>query len=101
VGLGKTNVRELTKLCYVVRFGFYALEQMIKMSMNGFRRRVATHYKTQTGTQMDKSLVVLDPGHWVSAIGPICCHSIARTIVCWRISDTRVLLCTYYICFSI
>jgi hypothetical protein len=33
------------------------------------RRQVATHEKTQTGTQMDEILIALDPGHQVSASG--------------------------------
>jgi hypothetical protein len=63
MGLGQTDLWELTKLCYAARFGFYALDQIGHMSLNGLRRRVATHDKTQTGTQMDEPSVALDPEH--------------------------------------
>jgi hypothetical protein len=53
--------------------------------LNGLRRRVATHDKTQTKTQMDELLVALDPGHRVSASGApplsFCCPK----KICWRI----------------
>jgi hypothetical protein len=48
---------------------FMPSDQIGHMSMNGLRRRVATHDKTQTGTWMDKPSVALDPKHQVSASG--------------------------------
>jgi hypothetical protein len=48
--------------CYAARFGFYAPNQIVNMSLNGLRRRVATHDKTQTKTQMDEPSVALDLG---------------------------------------
>jgi hypothetical protein len=48
---------------------FMPLDQIGHMSLNGLRRRVATHDKTQTETQMDEPSVALDLEHWVSASG--------------------------------
>jgi hypothetical protein len=48
---------------------FMLLEQSVDMSLDGLRRRVATHDKTQTETWMDEPSVALDSGHWVSASG--------------------------------
>jgi hypothetical protein len=48
---------------------FMPLDQSVDMSMNGLRRQVAIHDKTQTETWMDESLVALDLGHQVSASG--------------------------------
>jgi hypothetical protein len=70
MGLGQTDLWELTKLCYDdARFGFYAPDQIGHMSLNGLRRRVATHDKTQTGTWMDELSVALDLKHQVLASG--------------------------------
>jgi hypothetical protein len=48
---------------------FMPLDQIVDMSLNGLRRRVATHDKTQTRTQMDELSVALDLGHQVSSSG--------------------------------
>jgi hypothetical protein len=42
---------------------FMLRDQIINMSLNGLRRRVATHDKNQIQTQMDENLVALDLGH--------------------------------------
>jgi hypothetical protein len=48
---------------------FMTLDQSVEMSLNGLRRRAATHNKTQNGTQMDKPSVALYLGHQFSASG--------------------------------
>jgi hypothetical protein len=71
---------------------FMPLDQIGHMSLNGLRRQVATHDKTQTRTQMDEPSVALDLEHRVSASGapPLSfCH---QKTVCWSIFDTRVFL---------
>jgi hypothetical protein len=72
---------------------FMPLDQSVDMSLNGLRRRVATHDKTQTETQMDEPSVALDLGHRVSASGahPLS-FPLTRKTICWRISDTMVFL---------
>jgi hypothetical protein len=71
---------------------FMPSDQIANMSLNGLRRRVATHNKNQTGTRMDESLVALDPGNKFSTSGPLNYPYVSQKIICWRISKTRVLL---------
>jgi hypothetical protein len=80
---------------------FMPPDQIANMSLNGLRRQVATHDKTQTLTQMDEPSVALDPGTKFQLVGPLHCHFIARKIICWRIFETRVFLSAYYICLTI
>jgi hypothetical protein len=47
VGLGKTDLWELTNFCYAAGLDFMPPDQIGHMSLNGLRRRVATHDKTQ------------------------------------------------------
>jgi hypothetical protein len=71
---------------------FMPLDQIANMSLNGLRRLVATHDKTQTWAQMDEYSIALDLRNWVSASGDpplsLCFHK----SVCWRIFSTRVFL---------
>jgi hypothetical protein len=48
---------------------FIPPDQIVDMSLNGLGRRVSSHDKTQTGTQMDELSVPLDPRHLVLASG--------------------------------
>jgi hypothetical protein len=48
---------------------FMPPDQIGHMYLNGLRRRVSTHDKTQTTTRMHESLVALDQEHQVSASG--------------------------------
>jgi hypothetical protein len=48
---------------------FMPPDQIGHMSLNGLRRRVATHDKTQTKTRMGEPSVALDPEHRVSTSG--------------------------------
>jgi hypothetical protein len=48
---------------------FMPPDQISNMSLNGLRRRVTTHDKTQTETQMDEPSIALDLGHQVSSSG--------------------------------
>jgi hypothetical protein len=57
---------------------FMPLDQIVNMSLNGLRRRVATRDKTQTGTQMDEPSVALDLGTEFQLVGPLHCHFIDR-----------------------
>jgi hypothetical protein len=57
------------------------------MSLNGLRRRVATHDKTLIETQMDEPSVALDLGHQVSASGAPPLSFFSQKIICWRISE--------------
>jgi hypothetical protein len=63
VGLGQKYVRDISKLHYVNRFGFYSLDQIANMSLNDLRMRVATHDKTLTGPLMEEPSIALDLGH--------------------------------------
>jgi hypothetical protein len=94
VGLGQIDLWELTKLVMPLGLDFMPPDQIGHMSLNGLKRRVATHDKTQTETRMGEPSVALDPEHWVSTRGgvPLHCHSIHRKTICWSIFDTRVLV---------
>ena len=48
---------------------FMPLDQIANMSLNGLRRLVATHDKTQTWAHMDEYSIALDLRNWVSASG--------------------------------
>jgi hypothetical protein len=60
MGLGKKDVWELTKLIMPLGLDFMPPDQISNMSLNGLRRRVATHDKTLTRPQMDEPSVALD-----------------------------------------
>jgi hypothetical protein len=67
--LGQIDLWELTKLHYATRLDFMPPDQIGHMSLNGLKRQVATHDKTQTRTQMGEPSVALDPEHQVSTRG--------------------------------
>jgi hypothetical protein len=67
--LEKQTCRSLQNSVMLLGLDFMPLDQSVDMSLNGLRRRVATHDKTQTETQMDEPSVALDLGHRVSASG--------------------------------
>jgi hypothetical protein len=71
MGLGQIDLQDLTELCYATRFGFYAPDQIGHMSLNGLRRRVATHDKTQIKTQMGEPSVALDLRTRFQLVGPL------------------------------
>jgi hypothetical protein len=48
---------------------FMPPDQIGHMSLNGLKRRVATHDKTQIKTRMGEPSVSLDPGHQFSSMG--------------------------------
>jgi hypothetical protein len=48
---------------------FMPPDQIGHMSLNGLKRQVATHDKTQTGLRMGEPSVALDPEHRVSTRG--------------------------------
>jgi hypothetical protein len=48
---------------------FMPPDQVANTSLNALRKPVATYDKNQTMTQMDESLVALDPEHRASASG--------------------------------
>jgi hypothetical protein len=48
---------------------FMLLDQIANMSLNGLRRLVATHNKTQTWTRMDEYSISLDLRNWVLGSG--------------------------------
>jgi hypothetical protein len=48
---------------------FVPLDQIVIVSLNGFRRRVATRHKTQTMPQIDEPSVPLDSWHWIPVRG--------------------------------
>jgi hypothetical protein len=71
---------------------FIPLDEIANMSLNGLRRQVAIHDKTQTETQMDKLSIALDLGMGFQLVNPLHCHSIAWKGVCQSIFKTRVFL---------
>jgi hypothetical protein len=60
--LEKQTCGSLQNSIMLLGLDFMPLDQIVDMSLNGLRRRVATHDKTQTETQMDEPSVALDPG---------------------------------------
>ena len=48
---------------------FIPHNQIVNMSLNDLRRRVATHDKNKNGNQMDEPSIALDTGHHVSTTG--------------------------------
>jgi hypothetical protein len=48
---------------------FVPPDQIVIVSLDGFRRRIATRHNTQTMPQIDESLVPLDSWHWIPARG--------------------------------
>jgi len=44
-------------------FDFMPLEKILNVSLNGFRKQVATHHKTLIGTQIDKTSILLESWH--------------------------------------
>jgi hypothetical protein len=61
MGIGQTDLRELTKLHYATRFEFYAPGPNWPHVLEWLRRRVATINKTQIETRMHEPSVALDP----------------------------------------
>jgi hypothetical protein len=58
--LAKHNFSSLRKSSMLPSLDFMPLDQIDHISLNGLRRRVETHDKTQSGTQMHGSSVALD-----------------------------------------
>jgi hypothetical protein len=58
--LAKLTCGSLRKSVMLLGLDFMPPDQIDHMSLNGLRRRVATHDKTQTGTQMHEPSVALD-----------------------------------------
>jgi hypothetical protein len=48
---------------------FMPIDQIVNMSLNVLKRRVATHDKYLTWIEMDEYSITLYMGHWVSFIG--------------------------------
>jgi hypothetical protein len=63
MGLGQIDLWELTNSVMPLGLDFMPPDQIGHMSLNGLKRRVATHDKTQTETQMGEPSVALDPEH--------------------------------------
>jgi hypothetical protein len=62
--LSKQTWRSLHNSVMLLDLDFMPPDQIGHMSLNGLRRRVATHDKTQTETRMDELPVALDLEHW-------------------------------------
>jgi hypothetical protein len=67
--LDKHTCESLQNFVMLLNLYFTPLDQIVNMSLNDLRKRVATRDKTQTRTQMDESLVALDLGHRFSTSG--------------------------------
>jgi hypothetical protein len=80
-----------TPLCSL-GLDFMPPDQIGHMSLNGLRRRVATHDKTQTRTRMGELSIELDSKHRVSSSGAPPLSFRPLKIICWSIIDTRVFL---------
>jgi hypothetical protein len=57
LGLHQTHLQNLTKLNYDARFGFYAPDQILNVSLNVFKKRVATRHKTLIKTRINELLI--------------------------------------------
>jgi hypothetical protein len=55
VGIGHTHLLELTNSVTSPDCDFVPPDQIVIVSLNGFRRRVATHHSTQTVPQIDEN----------------------------------------------
>jgi hypothetical protein len=60
MGLGKNTCGSLWNSIMLLGLDFMPLDQILNVSLNGFRKQVATHHKTLTRTQMDEPSIVLD-----------------------------------------
>jgi hypothetical protein len=61
--LAKQTCGSLQNYVMLLSLDFMPPDQIGHMSLNGLRRRVATHDKNQTKTRMDEPSVALDPEH--------------------------------------
>jgi hypothetical protein len=61
--------KSLHNFVMVLGLDFMPPDQIANMSLNGLRKRVATHDKTQNETYMEKPSVALDSRHRVSTSG--------------------------------
>jgi hypothetical protein len=66
----------LQNFVMLLSLDFMPLDQIVDMSLNNLRRKVATHDKIQIETWMDEPVVALDPKHQVSTSGayPLSLH---------------------------
>jgi hypothetical protein len=69
--LAKKMCRSLRNSILLLSLDFMPPDQISNMSLNGLRRRVATHDKNQTKNWMEKPSVALDPRHWFMLVGPL------------------------------
>jgi hypothetical protein len=60
MGLGKKTHESLHNSIMPLDFDFMLSDQIVNMSMNGLRRRVATHHKNIIGPPMEKLSVALE-----------------------------------------
>jgi hypothetical protein len=60
MGLGQKTYGSLWNFVMLLGLDFMPPDQISNMSLNGLRRQVATHDKTQTETQMDERWL-----HWI------------------------------------
>jgi hypothetical protein len=67
--LDKETYESLRNYVMMLSLDFMPPNQIVNMSLNDLRRRVATHDKNQTRTQMEKPSIALDLEHRVSASG--------------------------------
>jgi hypothetical protein len=61
---------------------FVPPDQIVIVSLNGFRRRVATHHSTQTVPQIDETPVMLDSWHQFQLGGPLSYDFVTHKSVC-------------------
>jgi hypothetical protein len=71
---------------------FMPLDQILNVSLNGFRKQVATHHKTLTGTQMDEPSLCWTPDTILQLGEPLSYDSISHKMFYLTISRTRVFL---------
>jgi hypothetical protein len=69
VGVGHTHLWSLWNSVMSPGCDFVPLDQIVIVSLNGFRRQVATCHNTQTVPRIDETLVLLDSWHQIPARG--------------------------------
>ena len=90
--LDKHTFKILWNSIIILSFDFISPNQIVNMSVNGLRRRVASRHKILTKTLIDESSIALDSWHHITNRGNPPYDCVARKMVCLRIYGTRFFL---------
>jgi len=90
--LAKHTFRSLWNSIIILSFDFISPNQIVNMSMNGLRRRVASRHKILTKTLIYESSIALDSWHQITIRGTPLYDFVSRKMACLRIYGTRFFL---------